>query len=291
MSFSFPAIFRRPRLTGHRGLFLLCLFLFVLSGFFSFWVFFPARVLQHRLLQEVSRQTDLNMQGRHATKLFPPGLGLDLTIYPPVAGMTDIELTELQITPVWGSLFSENQKVHLEASLAGGALDAVAARDGQVNLEIRDLTLMTLQRPDLPFRVSGQLTGQFAGRNLSQNMDGQGSFSLFITDLRILGLARLGLPADLCAGMLQLEGKVLQRRISLEKIVLTGGVIELSGGGNILLGKTADQSRLNLNLRLYPTATTPDSLRDLFNLTGIRPTADGSYLFRVGGTVAKPSIR
>jgi len=291
MTFRLSTLFGRQRFAGNRRLFLLCLLLFILSGIFSFWSFFPADVLQRRLLQEVSRQTDLRMQGRNAAMLFPLGLGFDLTIHPPVPELNDLELTDLQVTPVWGSLFSKNQKVHLAASFAGGEISAAVALDGQVHLDARDVTLMTLQQPDMPYRVSGQLAGQLDGRDISQNMKGQAGFSLSIKNTRILGLARIGLPADLFAGMLRLEGKIVQRRVSLEKVVLTGGILELSGGGNILLGETADQSRLNLNVRLHPTATTPDSLRDLLNLTGIRPTVDGSYLLRIGGTVAMPAIR
>jgi len=291
MSLRFSSLFGRPRLVGNRRLFLLCLLLFILSGFLSFWTFFPAKVLQHRLLQEVSRRTDLRMLGSNAAMLFPLGLGFDLKIFSPVPELTDLELTQVQISPEWSSLFSKSQKAHLVTFLAGGKVDAVAALDGQINLKIKDVALQPLQRPNMPYRVSGQITGQFNGRNISPSMNGQGNFSLSIKDTRILGLARIGLPADFFAGMLRLEGKLAQRRISLEKVVLTGGVLELSGGGNILIGKMADQSRLNLNIRLHPTATTPDSLRDLLSLTGIRPTVDGSYLLRVGGTVAKPVIR
>jgi len=291
MTFGLSALFGRQRFAGNRRLFLLCLLLFILSGIVSFWTFFPAEVLQRRLLQEVSQQTDLRMRGRNAAMLFPMGLGFDLTIFSPVPGLNDLELTELQITPVWGSLFSKDQKVHLVTSLAGGEINAVVALDGQVNLGARDITLMTLQQADMPYRISGQLSGQLDGSDISQNMKGRSGFSLSIKDIRILGLARIGLPDDLFAGVLRLEGKLVQRRVSLEKVVLTGGILELSGGGNILIGETADQSRLNLNVRLHPTATTPDSLRDLLNLTGIRPTVDGSYLLRIGGTVAKPAIR
>lgn len=291
MTFGLSALFGRQRFAGNRRLFLLCLLLFILSGVVSFWTFFPAEVLQRRLLQEVSQQTDVRMQGRNAAMLFPLGLGFDLTIFPPVPGLNDLELTELQITPVWGSLLSKDQKAHLVTSLAGGEIDAVVALDGQVNLGVRDITLMTLQQADMPYRISGQLSGQLDGRDILQNMKGRAGFSLSIKDMRILGLARIGLPDDLFAGTLRLEGKLVQRRVSLEKVVLTGGILELSGGGNILIGETADQSRLNLNVRLHPTATTPDSLRDLLNLTGIRPTVDGSYLLRIGGTVAKPAIR
>ncbi|MCD6187629.1 MAG: type II secretion system protein GspN [Desulfuromusa sp.] len=285
------AIFKRQRFAGNRRLFLLCLLLFVISGFFSFWTFFPAEVLQRRLLQEASQQTGLKMEGRNATMLFPLGLGLNLIIYPGVPAVANLEVTDLQITPVWGSLFSKSQKVHFGALLAGGKVDVAAARNGQINLELKGIDLVTLQQPDLPYRVSGQLTGQLDGENISQNMQGEGNFSLSVKDISILGLERIGLPADFFAGTLRLEGQLAQRRVSLERIVLSGGALELSGGGNILIGETADQSRLNLNVRLHPTATTPDSLRNLLDLTGIRPTVDGSYLLRIGGTMAKPAIR
>ena len=292
MSFRLPSIFSRQKQTGNRHLWLLCLLLFLLSGVVSFWIFFPAGVLQQRLLQQVSQHTDLRLQGQNATKLFPPGIGLDLTVFPPLPELATIELTGVQITPVWGSLFSIEQKVHLQASLAGGDIAAVATLDGrQVDLHVRKLALLPLQQPGLPYRVGGSLTGQLAGRDFAPNLQGEGSFSLSIRDLRIIGLAKLGLPEDLFAGVLQLQGNLSQRRVNLERVVLRGGILELSGGGNILLGHSADQSRLNLNVRLYPTAATPESFRDLLELTGLRPAVDGSYLFRIGGTVAKPLIR
>ena len=284
-------IFKRQSFVGNRRLFLLCLLLFLFSGFLSFWIFFPADVLQHRLLQEVSQQTGLKMQGRNAAMLFPLGLGFDLTIYSRIPELPDLELTELQITPEWGSLFSKSPKAHFAAILASGKVDAAAAWNGQVSLQFKGIDLGVLQHPDVLYRVSGQLTGQFDGENISKDMNGTGRFLLSLSEIKIQGLARIGLPADFSAGTLQLEGKFAQRRVSLEKIVLTGGALELSGGGNILVGETADQSRLNLNVRLHPTSTTPDSLRDLINLTGVRPTVDGSYLLRIGGTVAKSTIR
>jgi hypothetical protein len=58
------------RLAGNRRLFSLCLLLFVVSGVFSVWLFFPVDTLQRRLLQEVSQQTGLDIRGRNATMLF-----------------------------------------------------------------------------------------------------------------------------------------------------------------------------------------------------------------------------
>lgn len=291
MSRMIPSLFSWQRLAGNRRLFLFCLLLFVVSAFFSFWMFFPADVLQRRLLQEVSQQTGLEMRGRNAAMLFPVGLKLDLSIYPDVSELADLELTGLQVSPVWRSLFSDSQAVNLTGTIAGGTVDVDAGQSGQIDLKFKDISLLTLQQQDVPYRISGQLTGQLAGENISENMNGRGTFSLYLRDARVLGLEKIGLPANFSAGVLQLKGKFDRRRFSLEEVVLTGGDLELSGGGNILIGETSEQTRLNLNVRLHPTSTTPDSLRDLLNMTGIRPTVDGSYLLRVGGTLAKPVIR
>ncbi|MCK5825648.1 MAG: type II secretion system protein GspN [Desulfuromusa sp.] len=288
VSFSF---FSWQRLAGQRRLFLLCLLLFVVSAFLSFGAFFPADVVQQRLVHEVSQQTNLEMKGRNAKMLFPLGVEFDLTVYSAVPNLTDLELTQLQVSPAWSSLFSKDQAVNLSGAFAGGKIDVDVSRSGRIDLNVEDVALAVLQQSEMPYRVIGQLTGQLDGENISGNMNGRGFFSFQLKDARILGLEKIGLPDNFFAGALWLEGKFDQQRFNLEKVVLTGGVLELSGGGNILIGETSKKTRLNLNIRLHPTTTTPDSIRDLISLAGIRPTTDGSYLLRVGGTLAKPIIR
>ena len=286
-----PPFFSWQKLAGQRRLFLLCLLLFVVSAFLSFGAFFPADVVQQRLVQEVSQQTNLKMRGRNARMLFPLGVGFDLTVYSAIPDLTDLELIQLQVSPVWSTLFSKDQAVNLSGALAGGQLDVDVSRSGRINLKIEDVALAALQQPEMPYRVGGQLTGHLDGENISGNMNGRGKFSFQLKDTRILGLAQIGLPDNFFAGVLWLEGKFSQRRFSLEKVVLTGGVLELSGGGNILIGETSEQTRLNLNVRLHSTSTTPESVQTLLDLAGVRPTTDGSYLLRIGGTLAKPIIR
>ncbi|MCK5825647.1 MAG: hypothetical protein KAG93_01330, partial [Desulfuromusa sp.] len=72
MSRVFPPGFSWQRLAGQRRLSLLCLLLFVVSALLSFGAFFPAEIMQQRLVQEVSQQTNLEMRGRNARMLFPP---------------------------------------------------------------------------------------------------------------------------------------------------------------------------------------------------------------------------
>jgi type II secretion system protein N len=290
ISFSF---FSWQNLAGNRRLFLLCFVLFVASASLSFTIFFPADVLQQRLLQEVSDRTGLKLYGRDATMVFPPGLRMDLTIFHDIPELAEIELTGLQISPLWSSLLSGSPAVDLSGELAGGHIDLDAGQDGHVNLALEGVTLGPLQRTDLPYHIDGELSGTLDCQNLSAEMTGRGVFSFYLKNSQVRGAALmlLGLPESVSAGELHLTGKFDQRRISLEQVLLVGGDLELSGGGNILIGETAEQTRLNLNIRLHPTSTTPDNFREFLKITGLRPTVDGSYLLRIGGTLAKPSIR
>ncbi len=287
----FSPMFGWSILAGNRRLFLVCIFLFAISASLSLWAFFPADVLQRRLVHEISQQTGLEMQGGNGFMFFPLGLGLDLTVYTDVAELNDLELKSVQVSPVWSSLFSKKQKINVVGSMAQGEIDADFGEGGQLEIQVANVSLVELQRADLPYRISGQLVGALEGVNISQEMNGMGEFFLNLNNSRILGLEKIGLPADFLMGDLHLEGKLDKRRFSFEKVILSGGALELSGGGNVLLGDNPQQTRLNLNVRLHPTAVTPESLRDLLGLTGLRPTADGSYLLRVGGTLAKPVIR
>jgi type II secretion system protein N len=179
--------------------------------------------------------------------------------------LKDLELTELQISPVWHKLFSDDKKVNLTGMLAAGKIDADAPKSGQINFKFEDIPLAELQQAGMPYRISGKMSGQLAGENISEQMRGRGNFSLNLEGAQIFGLEKIGLPASFSAGTLRLQGRFDQRRFSLEKVVLTGGSLELTGGGNILIGESSEQTRLNLNVGLQPTAITPDSLLQLFN--------------------------
>ncbi len=279
------------RLAGNRRLLLLCVLLFVASAFFSFWASFPAELLQRRLVVEASQQTGLQMRGSNATMLFPLGLELDLQVLPALPEFAPLELEGVQLSPVWLSLFSGDPALDLQGGLAGGSFDMQASKGGQLNLVFGDVDLVLLQKEEALYRLQGVLNGRLAGRQLSAAMTGSGEFKLQVQDAHLLGLERLGLPTSLSLGLVRVEGKFNQHRLSLEKLLFCDGMIELSGGGTMLVAETAAKTRLNLNLRLLPTQTTPDSLRDLLSLSGAKPTADGSYLLRLGGSLAQPVLR
>ena len=288
---SFSSFFSWQRLAGNRRLFLLCLFLFIVSCAFSFWIFFPADVVQRRLLQELSKRTDIEMRGDNATLLLPLGLKVDLFIYPNRRGLADFKLGNLQMTPVWSRLLSADPAIKLNGRLASGVLSGEGDQKGDILLSLENVAILDLQQASLPYRISGALSGEFRGNGMADELTSHGEFTFVLKDSAILGLEKLGLPGRLAVGTLRLAGRFNQRRFSFEKVVLSGGALDLSGGGNILVGETPQQTRLNLNIRLQPTASTSELLQDMLKLTGVRPTTDGSYLMKIGGTLAKPSIR
>jgi len=273
-------------------LFTLCLVLFCVSSFFSFWVFFPAEVLQQRLVQELSRETGLRMHGEQASMLMPLGLKSDVTLYPDQPGMSPLVIEDLRLTPLWRSLLTLNQAVHLSGSLAQGDVDARLWRNGNVTVNLQNVALLELQEQALPYRLEGSLDLLFQGEELLvQGLQGEGRFSVDIKDIVLFGLERIGLPADVSLGTLRMNGQFSESRVSIEQLVATGGVLELSGGGTLLVGTTPQETRLNLNVRIHPTNQTPENVRDLLMLTGPRPGPDGSYTLQIGGTAARPLVR
>ncbi len=279
------------RLAGNRRLFLLSVVLFLLGFWIALWASFPAEVLQRRLTSEISQQTGIRMQGSNASLRFPLGLEFDLRVFPEVPGLAAIDLRQLQLTPAWSSLLKGEPQADLQGQLAGGTIEAQAGRNGDLQLQLRQVAVAPLQQEDAPYRVAGELSGDLTGEQLSAAMTGKGQFVLELGDSQLLGLEKLGLPRELTLGLLTIEGQFSQRRVSIEKALLGEGVLEMSGGGTLLLGETAEKTRLNLNVRLRPTPSTPAGLRDLLSLTGVKPTADGSYLLRLGGTLAQPVVR
>lgn len=292
MSLLASTISRRwPSLAGNRRLLLLCLLFFLLSAVLSFWAFFPAEVLQQRLIQEVSHQSGLKLTSSQPSLLFPLGIELNLKMYPPVEDVKPIAVQKLQVTPAWTTLFSKAPAIDLQGGLAGGNFAGQAARDGRLQLQFSNIAIDRLQSEALPYRATGQLQGRVSGEKLTSPRTAKGAFNLKLTAAKVLGLENFGLGESVSLGTLEVDGKFSQRRINLEKVVMTDGLLEMNGGGNLLVGDSPQKTRLNLNIRLHPTPSTPQTVRDLLSMSGVKPAADGSYLMRISGTLARPVLR
>lgn len=291
MSRLLQALFSPRRMAGNRRLFMLCALLFVLSTLISFGLFFPAEVVQRRVVAEMAQRSGLQMQGNNAEILFPFGFGLDLTVAPPHPLLQTLFFSNLEIRPLWSSLFGNNRAADLKGELSEGQIEGISAQDGDLLLRLRNLQLAPLQNNTNDYLVKARATGVLSGEDLGTDYRGQGKFDFTLEQVTLEGLQRFGLPAEFLLGRAMISGDFRERRFSLHKVVFAEGMIELSGGGTMRIGDTPEQTRLNLNVRLHPVRQTPDSLRSLIQVSGVRPTSDGSYLIRIGGTLAKPIIR
>ncbi|NIQ97370.1 MAG: hypothetical protein GWN87_26740, partial [Desulfuromonadales bacterium] len=63
------------------------------------------------------------------------------------------------------------------------------------------------------------------------------------------------------------------------------------GRGNLLIGAKPARSRLNLQVDLLPGEGFEPMLHDLISLSGTKAAPDGSYRFRLSGSLARPVLR
>lgn len=269
-----------------------CVLAFIVGMFMSVWWLLPIEQLQQRVLQQVSQETGVQLQGENAALVFPFGLSLDLTIRSEVPELNDLKINNLRLNPVWTSLVTGSPAARMKGSLAGGEFVSIITSDSDLSAELSDIDLVQVTRSDLPYRLQGALFAQADAEQLEGGgQRAQGDFQITVSQAVALGLDQIGLDAELPLGQLEIAGQFSNMRINLEQAIMTGGAMDVSGSGTIFVGATPAQTRLNLNVRLQPTEQTPAGLRDLLTLTGVRPGADGSYQVQIGGNLARPTMR
>jgi len=269
----------------------LCVLLLFISIPIGFVLGFPTDVLRERLTQELSTQTGLAVSSESLDIGLPAKVQFDLSIDPNHPLILPLTFDQLQVAPVWSSLFSSARTASLQGQFSGGDFDLQVGADDHLQLEIDGVRLAPLQKPTNPYRLDGRLKGQFDGQQISQPGKIDAIFTAEISDLVATGLEALSLPENMALGTLTLEGKILGHRLTLERLLLSGDFAGLTGSGTIQLGATPRQSRLNLRVSATPGKSFPESLKSLIDISGVKPKADGSYQFRVVGTMAKPVLR
>jgi type II secretion system protein N len=278
-------------LTGRGSLLPACVLAFLLALLVGFGFGFPSDVLRQRLVQELSVRTGLAVSSDSLELSFPAKLSFDLTIDPHQEQIVPLVFKPLQLQPVWSTLFSAGRAAVLSGRFAGGDIAAQLGADQQLQLDIRGVQLGPLQKPANPYRLDGVLSGTFDARQISRPGSVDALFSAEVGNLQLFGLEPLGLPEPLALGKLSLQGIIKGQRLSLEKVALDGNFAALSGSGTLQLGANPRQTRLNLRVIMTPGATFPASLQPLIELSGVKPKPDGSYQFRIAGTLAVPILR
>lgn len=269
----------------------LCLLLFVLSLVVGFMTGFPNDVLRDRLVQEITTQTGLQASSESLELGFPAKLEFDLTIDPNHGQAAPLVFEQVQVRPLWTTLFSKARSAALQGRFAEGDFEALVSADSRVQLDADGVHLAPLQKQGNPYRFDGVLQATFDGVQMSRPGSADGTFSAEINGLVVFGLEAFGLTERLALGQLSLQGALRGQRLTFEKVTLAGDFAGLNGSGTVQIGPTPRQTRLNLSVTAKPGAAFPDSLKPLIELSGLKPKANGSYQFRVTGSLARPVVR
>ncbi len=265
---------------------LLCLASFFLCFLLALVLFFPLNPFAKRL-EQLANQQGILLQIEGPKLLFPFGLGatqLEIShskiLHPP------FQLQEVDLRPLWLSLFGSNPGLNFGLNIFQGEISGSAYRDGKVQMTFHKLLIDEPLGSQLPLSLDGVLekaefdgTLPLAGKNQSR-------LQLELDSLRVKGMQIIGSSSDfLPLGRLSCTAEAKGPLIQISNLISTGPAFDLKGSGNLRLGRVAANSRLNLNLVLTPKSALDPALKDLLSLLK-KPQADGSYQISLRGSLS-----
>jgi len=90
-------------------------------------------------------------------------------------------------------------------------------------------------------------------------------------------------------GKIQLQATGQGRAFKIDLLQARGGEVEAKGEGTLLVTVNPQNSLINLSLNLQTTPKTSPEITNLLELVG-KKQSDGSFLLKLGGTLANPVI-
>lgn len=257
----------------------------------GFYLFFPTGALQQRLEQEIAARTPLDARIKEVSLLFPLGLqaeGIQLASGSPPTTFT---VTALRLTPLWGTLTSGNPGLAFHVEVSGGEIDGSLHKNGSIEARLQRLAFSAPVGGELPLRLSGQLgKGEVVGAYPLQSA-GDTRLNLSFERIELSGLAPLGLPSDaLALGAVSLVGSGRGNALKVERLSASGGSLEVTGEGTVMLAEPLDRSRLNLNLVLRPGRQLDKAFAELLELFA-QANPDGSFRLRLAGSLKQMTIQ
>jgi type II secretion system protein N len=262
----------------------------------GFYLFFPASALQQRLELEIAARTPLDARIEEVSLLFPLGLqgkGIHLAARKPAAGSppAGFTVTALKLTPLWRTLIGSNPGLAFQADVQGGQIDGSLWKNGSLEARLQQLSFSAPVGAGVPLLLTGQLgNGEIAGAYPLQPTS-ETRLNLSFDRIELGGLTSLGLTSDtLPLGTVSLVGNGRGNALKVERLAASGGSLEVTGEGTVMLSEPLARSRLNLNLVLRPGRQLDRGLTDLLELFA-QAEPDGSYRLRLTGPLTQVAIQ
>jgi type II secretion system protein N len=264
--------------------------LFGVAFLLGFLLGFPTAAARQKIVNAFREyQATAEMQSLRLTPLLSLE-GKNLTIRLDDARLPPLAVERFSLRPLWGTLFSAQPGLKIDAELLQGELQAEVQRGG-AGLQIQAQGLrFTLPIENGKASLSGTLSSGHLQRTAGDRKPGESSLSLVFSELSAQSpLLATTANRPLALGQVTFETRGRGQSYSISRLESNGGDLSLTGTGNVLLGHTAASSRLNIALKLRPTAAFPSELKGLLDLMAT-PAGDGTYSVQVGGTLAEPRL-
>lgn len=262
--------------------------LLLLSFVTALYIFFPTDALRERVEREFARRTGGTLTMRDLDLTFPPGLRGEKVTVTGLAGRDRIEAASITLKPLWLTLLTSTPGMRFSARLQGGELSGKYRKGGALSLEGEKVSFAETLTTGGAVRLAGTVrSGSFAGA-VPVKPDTETRFNFALDDVRLTGMEGLGVAGGvLPLGTVTIQGTGKGNALRVDTLSASGGAVAASGNGTFLLASPRDRTRVNLNLTLRPAANIDPSARDLLQLFS-QPAGDGSYRFRLSGTLGSP---
>lgn len=272
--------------------FYLAAFGLLLAGFIAgFHLFFPAGTLRQRLEREIAGRTPLAAEIEETSLLFPLGLqasGIRLGSGSPPDGLT---VAELRLTPLWRQLAGSNPGLAFRARVLGGDVAGSWRKNGSIEATLQKLSFSApVGTVAAPLLLRGELDqGELSGAYPLAAANTR--LALHFDRMELSGLGAFGLASDtLALGNVELTGSGRGNALKVERLTASGGNLEISAEGTVMLAEPLERSRLNLNLVLRPGRQLDQAFTDLLELLA-KADKDGSYRLRLTGALTQPAVQ
>ena len=269
-------------------IFFASLVLFIIGAGIGVAVSFPSGILEQRLLTLIEQQGQISIsEGTFGFGFINLTARNVLVDGKPDKNIPPIRIERAKLSPLWGSLFSDNPGVHLDSRLMSGAVVADLFENGQVIANAQHLML------DFPIQNgwSLTLTGLLENADLDSAMPlTNASQSELNLTLNKVSLREEGKDkAMLTLGDIALKAKGKGQAFRITELTAKNGDFELEGRGNLRLGSSPRNSTVSLRVTIKPTESADSGLVELLKLA-TKEKANGEFEVRISGNLANPSI-
>jgi type II secretion system protein N len=267
------------------------LVLLAISFVLGFYLFFPADMLKARLDEEFAARAPLDIEVEEVSFRFPPALRAQQIYFTAQPNRPPLHIAEAVLSPAWATLFSTDPALAFRSSVGGGRIQGTIRRSGALEADIADVTFAEPLAAGSPLGLAGVVGKGHITTVIPATANSDARLAVTLNQVRLTGLDGFGVSSGtLSLGTLVLQGSGKGNSYKVDQLESSGGDLEVSGSGTVLLAETAERSRLNLSLTLRPTASLDSNLKELLGLFA-KPGRDGSLRLRIAGTLASPSLQ